>query len=526
VSGARALQQAAPFHAWQCSEAAGILQYAQATKACGGLCSAHNLGMRVDELLRAAGASGVTLVAGPWDARPVEHVMIVDDLDAIETAPRGCLAILTRHASLRADGYELDLVLRRSGQRELAALARYGQVSTSITAIRLADRSRVALLAISAECDLSELAFELETALRSGADAMLRRILSTLEAVREPTELPLGRLLDAASEALGTELRYAERPGNGVSVPVSLGSRTEGWVCADALDPASQVGCRLVADALARLRLSLRSSREAAAQARAAALADVLRAPTSSLAAAAERARLLDVALDGRHGAIAIERADLDGTIVRVDDYVLRRLRHEAEQLAPDSQILMLDGVALLIRTASGGEEAAGLLPLARRMLERIIGGRRSLALLCGVSGLHDGLEGLRAAAGEARAALGAARAEGQINVALSFDASPAYRVLAEIAASSAARSSLDALLAPLDELGRQRAGTAVRTLSVYLDERGSLVRAAKRLHLHPNAVAYRLKQIRRQLTVDLEDPDQRLALQIACRARLFSEQT
>ncbi len=78
------------------------------------------------------------------------------------------------------------------------------------------------------------------------------------------------------------------------------------------------------------------------------------------------------------------------------------------------------------------------------------------------------------------------------------------------------------ALLAPLDRLGPPRARTAVDTLQVYLDERGSLVAAGRRLHLHPNAVGYRMRRIREQLDIDLEDPEQRLALQLACRARLI----
>ncbi|HWE09818.1 MAG TPA: helix-turn-helix domain-containing protein [Solirubrobacteraceae bacterium] len=73
--------------------------------------------------------------------------------------------------------------------------------------------------------------------------------------------------------------------------------------------------------------------------------------------------------------------------------------------------------------------------------------------------------------------------------------------------ASQTARSSVDALLAPLDRLGPRRAHTAVATLQVYLDERGSLARAGTRLHLHPNAVAYRMRQIRSHLGADLDDP-------------------
>ncbi|MEI2819284.1 MAG: helix-turn-helix domain-containing protein [Marmoricola sp.] len=67
----------------------------------------------------------------------------------------------------------------------------------------------------------------------------------------------------------------------------------------------------------------------------------------------------------------------------------------------------------------------------------------------------------------------------------------------------------------------RQRARAAVATLHAYLDEQGSLQRAAQRLHVHRgNAVVYSLERLR-AAGIDLDDPDNRFALQLACRARL-----
>jgi sugar diacid utilization regulator len=485
--------------------------------------------VRVDELLRAGGAIGVTLVAGPWDARPVEHVTIVDELAEIERAPRGCLAILTRHASTRAAGYELDLVLRRAGDRELAAVALYGPATTSITAIRLADRSRVALLAVSPDRDLSELAFELENALRSGADAMLRRVVSTLAIVRDSEDAGLGAILTSASHALGTAVRYSELPQGLCAVPVTVNGRAEGYVCAEPGDAATRVGCQLVADALARIQLSLRASRQAATRARSEAIAEVLRAPEVGVGSVAERARLLDVPIDGRHAVIAIQSEAARGSTVshaRPAEALLSRARGLIDEVEADWHAMALDETILLLRMVRpGGQPVSRRAPLAvaEQVLHGVLGGRRTLALVCGVSGEHDGIYGLRAATAEARAALVTVRAEARINVPLSFDASPFRRLLVELLSSQTARSSVHALLAPLDRMGPRRARTAVGTLQVYLDERGSLSRSGERLHLHPNAVAYRIKQIRSQLDSDLDDPDQRLALQIACRARLMT---
>jgi DNA-binding PucR family transcriptional regulator len=94
--------------------------------------------------------------------------------------------------------------------------------------------------------------------------------------------------------------------------------------------------------------------------------------------------------------------------------------------------------------------------------------------------------------------------------------------MLMEWYASDTVRASVRDQLAPLEKLGPGRADTAIRTLAAYLDEQGSVVKTAERLHLHRNAVTNRLRTITELLDVDLEDPDQRLALQLACRARLL----
>jgi DNA-binding PucR family transcriptional regulator len=94
--------------------------------------------------------------------------------------------------------------------------------------------------------------------------------------------------------------------------------------------------------------------------------------------------------------------------------------------------------------------------------------------------------------------------------------------MLLEWYGTDTARQAVRELLTPLESLGGERAATAISTLQAYLDEQGSLVRVAERLHLHRNAVVYRMRQIRKLLDVDLDDADQRLAVQLACRARLL----
>ena len=56
------------------------------------------------------------------------------------------------------------------------------------------------------------------------------------------------------------------------------------------------------------------------------------------------------------------------------------------------------------------------------------------------------------------------------------------------------------------------------RTLVCWLDAGCDMARAAKLLAVHPNTCRYRLRQVRSQLGIDLDDPDERLVLWLQLR--------
>ena len=131
-----------------------------------------------------------------------------------------------------------------------------------------------------------------------------------------------------------------------------------------------------------------------------------------------------------------------------------------------------------------------------------------------------QGPTGLWASA--ARAAFLAARAARRPSGVAARDVVGVQRMLMGWYASDTARASVRDQLAPLENLGQARADTAIRTLAAYFHEQGAIIKTAQRLRLHRNAVANRIRGITELLDVDFEDPDQRLALQLACRARLL----
>ena len=131
---------------------------------------------------------------------------------------------------------------------------------------------------------------------------------------------------------------------------------------------------------------------------------------------------------------------------------------------------------------------------------------------------------GLRASAAE-RLALAEARAAGRrkLSPAMTLPGSSECSWSGTPPTLRVPRCELS--LAPLEQLGKQHGEIAIRTLATYLDQQGSIVRTAQALHLHRNAVTYRLRRITDLLGVDLDDPEQRGALlQLACRARLLAQ--
>lgn len=116
--------------------------------------------------------------------------------------------------------------------------------------------------------------------------------------------------------------------------------------------------------------------------------------------------------------------------------------------------------------------------------------------------------------------------AAGRLGAVEATDVTGLRRVLLDFYASPLSRTLLDDILSPLDALGPERADVAVRTLLAYLSTRNSLARAAELLTLHPNAVNYRVQRIRKTLDLDLDDPDTRFALGLACRLRLLGSPT
>jgi purine catabolism regulator len=184
---------------------------------------------------------------------------------------------------------------------------------------------------------------------------------------------------------------------------------------------------------------------------------------------------------------------------------------------------------AVVVRPAAapaldGGRELMLLLPPTVRgeHAARLLA--RALAPFDGqlAVGVSDGVEGLPRvprAAEEARTALLVSR-QVRDGAPTHFAETGAYGLLAAIRDTPFAHQAVSRHVGPLTEYDAQHASALTGTLETYLECNGNSSEAAKRLNLHRNSLAYRLRRIEELTGLDLASSECRLLLTLALRLR------
>jgi len=494
----------------------------------------------VDEILAGSPLSGLRRISHRGGDRKVTSVCLAERFAELDHAPADSFVVLSRAASAEITGYRLDMALRWAAINGVAAVAAFAaeEWQPAVTALDIAGPAEIALVSIPDDIDLVTLSRGVYAEIGGGAGQALARAEQGLEAVQRAEAAGTGprELAQIASQALGTPVVFAGQPSkSGVSMPVLTEGKPAGYFTAPDVGGESGIAASLVlhagAAAAARFLDLARRARETPARSRSELLAELLMSESAINEDLLERARQLGIPVIGWHLVVRIEADDLD----EAEKDEVRRF--ELLEAAGQAAILAVSGTGetwylsrvtraiVLIRvTTSDPGPQAGMRAArsAERALQAIGTRLPTLRFRAGVGTAHEGPTGLRASAAEARGALAAARAARRPAGVAAHDAVGIRRMLMEWYASDTVRSSVRDQLAPLENLGAARADTAIRTLAAYLDEQGSIVKTAERLHLHRNAVTNRLRSITELLDVDLDDPDQRLALQLACRARLL----
>ncbi len=129
-----------------------------------------------DALLSGVAAEYVAVRVLPDDSYPITRVTLVEDLETTEALLPGALAVFTRSSAERAGGYQLDVMVRRAAESEVAGLVLRRSTRRSVTAETLARRGRVALLDVADDVDPAVLLDSLGAAVAGGARESLARL--------------------------------------------------------------------------------------------------------------------------------------------------------------------------------------------------------------------------------------------------------------------------------------------------------------------------------------------------------------
>jgi DNA-binding PucR family transcriptional regulator len=217
-----------------------------------------------------------------------------------------------------------------------------------------------------------------------------------------------------------------------------------------------------------------------------------------------------------------LSRAD-GGELVVVCDLALQGdARAEARaEVRAEARAAGGDGAASASEAAALAERAEQRLgELARQLYEAAAGLAPPGALSAGFSRPHPLLAMLPQAAAEARDALRIGRRVHGPGALVRYADLGLYRVLDALRESPELRAFYEQTLGALAEYDRRTGQNLIETLEVFFECHGNLSQTAVKLHHHRNSLLYRIGRIQEISGLSLEDPEARLSLQVALKAR------
>lgn len=483
----------------------------------------------IDDLRTDAERLGLRHQAGPVDDRAIERVDLIA-VDGLGAAVAGTLVIITGEE--QPPPFRIDVALRQASARALAGVVFASDLVLPETAVVLARRAGVPVFAAPG-AKAADLAKAIDRAIAGGAsEAMMRGALAVERATSAASdEGTADAILAAASAALGIRLDLVEDASASWSQSdaVCIGEVPIGRVVASSPDAATGVAVPVIASLLSRAAQRSTRDRYASTQSRADLLIELVLAESSRVEGFVGQAARLGLPLQQSHVAAWLAPTSAADPQARAPRTVQPALELFALQLVEERDemwhLAFLQDDLMLVCTEEHGaaDHQRRVREVAVRIQEQahLLGGP-GWSYTLGLGTPQLGAIGVRQSAAEARIAAESSIAAGRLGGVELTDVTGLRRVLLDVYASPISRDLLHDILHPLDALGQERALTAVRTLLSYLANDSSLVHAGHELMLHPNGVGYRMRQIRERLDVDLDDPDVRFAVELACRVRLL----
>jgi len=187
-----------------------------------------------------------------------------------------------------------------------------------------------------------------------------------------------------------------------------------------------------------------------------------------------------------------------------------------------------LPGTLTLVRSASAvflvPDELASDLASVEKLGAQILAAAAPVmkpgSASVGIGNLANGVAELARSHVEARQALRLTRRAGSRAHVASYRSLGAFRLLLEVQSPDALRRFVNELLGPLLEYAQNRDTPLLETLEALSAARWIRRAAARQLGIHINSMTYRVERIQTLTGLKLDDPETRVAISIALRAR------
>jgi sugar diacid utilization regulator/putative methionine-R-sulfoxide reductase with GAF domain len=187
-----------------------------------------------------------------------------------------------------------------------------------------------------------------------------------------------------------------------------------------------------------------------------------------------------------------------------------------------------MPGALTLVRSASAvfliPDEVAPDLATAEKLAAQVLAGAAPVmkpgTASVGVGNLANSVGELARSHLEARQVLRLTRRAGGRGRVASYRSLGAFRLLLEVQSPDALRRFVEELLGPLLQYAQSRDTPLLETLEALAAARWVRRAASRQLSIHINSMSYRVERIESLTGLSLDDPETRVAISIALRAR------
>jgi len=494
----------------------------------------------VSALLSHTENGGLQWVAGPRDAAWEEVAVGASEAELTERGAER-LAIIT--ASAPTSTWQQDALLRRLRDRGFTGLAVSGAADFDAGAFRLADRIGLCLLDVQRPIQLAKACWMLIEARDALTLSQVRKVAQSFEYAADDLTDLLGHI--AANLGVGAALidssGVLQEAGAHLDERLHAAIGFDSWLDRVSVGETAAASVRVDSPGRSGLRLVLFGQGLGEAQVQSLSVAAEVAMPAvAARILIDEVAAVNDVAVSS---GLLRDFVDLHGA---ADADVQRRMiergwrtsgHHLGFRVVARGR---LDSFSLLRSVSAGlsaidaeahattaGRGLSGWLTFpdapdpdrveraVAALRELHLGVLRDFTVATGVGSLQAGSEGLATTLDEAGDAARIAAARSATGWFVRVDSLGLEQLLLAWTGNDTFVPAAESLLAPLREGG----GELLTTLSAYLDHESGIAATATALGLHRNTIAVRIRRVQELLGIDMNDPEARLALHLACRA-------